>query len=80
MVVIKLSDGSLFVHSPLDLTEEVVSFMSLLGGPVQHVVLPNNSPEHWHFAPQWAEAFPDATIYAAPGLDSHLELPEVCAK
>eukprot|EP00976_Prorocentrum_cordatum_P043753 885186-Prorocentrum_minimum.AAC.1 len=45
----------------------------LLGGPVAHIVLPNNSPEHWHFGPQWAHAFPDAVVYAAPGLEDHLE-------
>ena len=48
--------------------------MMLLGGPVKHIVLPNNSPEHWHFGPRWASAFPDAVVYAAPGLEDHLVL------
>ena len=47
--VIKLSDGSLWVHSPVNLDPELKSAMDALG-PVKHIVTPNF--EHNKFAQQ----------------------------
>lgn len=71
MTVIRLADGTLFVHSPIDLTRECRHLIKAIGGPVSHIVIPNNSPEHWYFVPQWALVFPEANIHVAPGLQRH---------
>ena len=47
--VVKLSDGSLWVHSPVNLDSELKAAMDALG-PVKHIVTPNF--EHNKFAQQ----------------------------
>ena len=63
--VVRLSDGSLWVHSPVDLDEPLKRELSKLG-PVKHVVSPNY--EHVKWAAQWKAAYPDATLYGCPGI------------
>lgn len=63
MAAIQLPDGSLWIHNPVNLTPEIASRLETLG-PVKHVVLGNNSPEHGFFTRQFSKAFPEATIYA----------------
>jgi len=46
---VKLSDGSLWVHSPVKLDPELKAAMDALG-PVKHIVTPNF--EHNKFAQQ----------------------------
>ncbi|CAM9637297.1 unnamed protein product [Ectocarpus sp. 4 AP-2014] len=65
MAVVKLSDGSLWVHSPVDLDEPLKEALASLG-PVGHIVSPNY--EHVKYAKQWVEAYPSAISYACPGL------------
>ena len=65
MTVIRLSDGSLFLHSPVRLDAETRSALDALG-PVRWVVAP--SKVHHFFVPDYAPAYPDARLYAAPGL------------
>jgi hypothetical protein len=65
MVVIRLSDGALFVWSPIELTETLRIEVKALG-PVAHLVAPNAL--HYLFIGEWHRAYPDATMYAAPGL------------
>lgn len=62
--VVKLSDGSLWVHSPVNLDPELKAAMDALG-PVKHIVTPNF--EHNKFAQQWIDAYPDAKSYVCPG-------------
>ncbi|WP_116131463.1 DUF4336 domain-containing protein [Tropicimonas sp. IMCC34043] len=65
MTVIRLRDGSLWVHSPIRLNAAVREAVTALG-PVAHLVAPN-----WiHYAAlgDWATAFPEATVWAAPGV------------
>jgi hypothetical protein len=65
MTVCKLSDGSLFVHSPIAPDDALVA--ALLGlGPVEHIIAPNKL-HHLYFA-DFAARFPDARTYASPGL------------
>ncbi|KAK9807495.1 hypothetical protein WJX72_000868 [[Myrmecia] bisecta] len=65
MAVLRLSDGSLWVQSPVALDETLKAALAELG-PVKHIVSPNY--EHIKFAQQWMEAYPDAKSYACPGL------------
>lgn len=65
MAVIRLDDGGLFVWSPVALSEDLRAALAALG-PVRHVVAPNTL--HDTFLAEWARAFPEAALYAAPGL------------
>ncbi|MEZ4223271.1 MAG: DUF4336 domain-containing protein [Polyangiaceae bacterium] len=65
MVVAKLADGGLWVWSPVDLTPVLESAVNELG-PVRHLVSPNKI--HHIFLKQWSERYPDAKLYAPPGL------------
>ena len=67
MTVVRLGDGGLWVHSPIEPTRALVDQLHALG-PVRHVVAPNRS-HHLFFSPFLA-AFPDATGYVAPGLEA----------
>ncbi|SMX30863.1 DUF4336 domain-containing protein [Actibacterium lipolyticum] len=65
MAVIRLSDGGLFVWSPVHLTDQLAAQIGALG-PVRHIVAPNSL--HHLFLPEWAQAYPAAAVHAAPGL------------
>ena len=67
MTVIKLADGSLFVHSPVRLDEATHASLDKLG-PVKHVVAPNRF--HHLFVSDYPKNYPDAKIYGATGLDT----------
>jgi hypothetical protein len=66
MTVIELEDDTLWVHSPVRLDEPLKEALAKLGKPVRHVVSPNY--EHVTFAKEWAVAYPDANMWACPGL------------
>lgn len=65
MTVVRLPDGSLWVHSPLPRTDALQAEVAALG-PVAFVVAPNLM--HHLYAGDWARAFPEARLYLAPGL------------
>jgi Domain of unknown function (DUF4336) len=65
MAVIRLQGGGVFVWSPIQLTDAVRADVAAVG-QVRHIVAPNSL--HHLFLPEWKRAFPDAGIYAAPGL------------
>jgi hypothetical protein len=65
MTVIRLDDGSLFLHSPVRLDRRIRASLDALG-PVRHVVAPNRA--HHLFASDYLAGYPDASLYAAPGL------------
>ena len=65
MTIIKLADGSLFLHSPVRLDEETRAALDALG-PVRFVVAPNTV--HHLFVADYFDAYPAARVYAAPGL------------
>jgi hypothetical protein len=65
MTVCRLSDGALFVHSPIAPDAQLLAALHALG-PVQHVVAPNKL-HHLQVAAFTAE-FPDAFVYVSPGL------------
>ncbi|WP_417210030.1 DUF4336 domain-containing protein [Antarctobacter sp.] len=65
MCLARLTDGSLWVHSPIALTAALTSEIARLG-PVRHLVAPNDL--HHRFLSDWAAAFPAAIVHAAPGV------------
>ncbi len=65
MTVIRLHDGGLFLHSPVRLDAETRRALDDLG-PVRWVVAP--SKVHHFFVSDYAAAYPEARLYAAPGL------------
>lgn len=65
MTVIRLRDGTLWVHSPIDPTPPLVAELSKLGD-VRYVMAPNRS--HHLFFKRFLASFPDAAGFIAPGL------------
>jgi hypothetical protein len=65
MAVVRLSDGSAWVWSPIALTEELASAVEAIG-PVRYILSPNKI--HHLFLSQWVKNWPDARLYAPPGL------------
>lgn len=75
MTVVRLSDGSLWVHSPAKPEANITADLRSLG-EVRHVVAPNNS-HHMHFR-SFLKAFPRAQGYISPALAAkHPALAEV---
>jgi hypothetical protein len=65
MAVIRLTDGSLFIWSPIRLTADLRAEVDALGR-VRHIVAPNSL--HHLFLTEWMQAYPDAKVYAPPEL------------
>jgi Domain of unknown function (DUF4336) len=65
MGVIRLSDRSLFVWSPVALSAALRNEVDALG-TVRHLVSPNRL--HHLFLGEWKAAYPEARLYASPGL------------
>ena len=67
MTIVRLTDGTLMVHSPIRLTDELQS-AAASAGRVRFIVAPNRF--HHLFVPDWQRAYPDAQTFCAPGLDT----------
>lgn len=70
MTVIELSTQTngkpdLFIHSPVLLDNQLKEAIEKLG-VVKHVISPNY--EHVKFASMWSQAFPEANMWACPGM------------
>jgi hypothetical protein len=65
MAIVRLSTGKLWVWSPIALTRELTAAVEALG-PVGYIVSPNKL--HHLFLMQWKAYWPDAQLYAPPGL------------
>ena len=65
MAIIRLSGADLFIWSPVALTDELQREIETLG-QVSHIIAPNSL--HHVFLQEWIDAYPDAKVYAAPGL------------
>ena len=65
MTVVRLSDRSLLVHSPIRLTPELEQKLASLGR-VEHVLAPNL--DHYLFVDAFKQRYPQARFYAAPGV------------
>jgi len=65
MTLVRLGDGGLWVCSPIQLTPQLTTTVDALG-PVRCLVSPNKI--HHLALGDWAHAWPDAKLYASPGL------------
>ncbi|MGY5453065.1 DUF4336 domain-containing protein [Agarivorans sp. MS3-6] len=65
MTVIRLANGDLWVHSPIELTEDVQTQVEQLGR-VSHLIAPNHL--HHLFLADWQAAYPNAKSYGTPEL------------
>jgi glyoxylase-like metal-dependent hydrolase (beta-lactamase superfamily II) len=63
--IVTLASGDLLVHSPVRFGEDLRAALAPLG-PVRHLVAPNRM--HHLALADWARAYPDALLHAAPGL------------
>lgn len=67
MTVVRLSDGRLWVHSPLPARPELFADVLALG-PVVWLVAPNRL--HHLYIGDWHRELPDAEVHVAPGLET----------
>jgi Domain of unknown function (DUF4336) len=65
MAVIRLSDGRLFIWSPIQLTDILRAEVDTLG-QVAYIIAPNSL--HHLFLVAWKSTYPGAKVYAPPGL------------
>ena len=65
MTVIRLRDGALWVHSPIEPTPSLLAELSSLG-EVRYVLAPNRT--HHLFFRRFLKSFPQARGFVAPGL------------
>lgn len=65
MGVIRLADGRLLVWSPIALTDALMAEIDALG-PLKALIAPNDL--HHMYLQDWAAAYPNASLYGAPGL------------
>lgn len=65
MTVIRLQNGDLFLHSPIEYSDELAAELGALG-TVRHLVSPNWI--HYAYIQQWADALPDTVVWASPGV------------
>jgi hypothetical protein len=65
MAVVRLSDGSVWVWSPIALSDALLKSVDAIGS-VRHIVSPNKI--HHLFLAEWADHWPEARVYAPPGL------------
>ena len=65
MAVIRLSDGDLFIWSPIALSDSLRVSIDALG-PIRHLVSPNSL--HHLFLGEWRSAYPAARLYGSPRL------------
>lgn len=65
MAIAKLQSGDLWVWSPIALNKQLCAEVDALGR-VRFIISPNKI--HHLFLNEWKEQWPDATMYAPPGL------------
>lgn len=65
MTIVRLKNGKLWVHSPIELHDELITQVSALG-EVAYLIAPNKL--HHLFVAQWQARWPAASAWAAPGV------------
>ena len=65
MTVVRLTNGDLFLHSPIAFDEGLAAEVQTMG-TVRHLI----SPNQWHYAHlgEWQKVFPEAIAWASPGV------------
>ena len=71
MVIIRLNSGCSWVWSPVQINDALAAEVEVKAGPVKYIVSPNKI--HHIFLKQWSEKYPDAKVYAPPGLEERKE-------
>jgi hypothetical protein len=72
MTVVRLKDGGLWVHSPVEADEGLFAAVEALG-VVRFLVAPN--PIHYWWIPRWKQRFPDAEFHAVETLRARAKRP-----
>lgn len=67
MTVVRLADGTVWVHSPVALTERLADEIDAVG-PVAHLIAPNWI--HYAHVHSWQMRYPAAVTWAAPGVQA----------
>ncbi|MCD8487385.1 DUF4336 domain-containing protein [Oscillatoria amoena NRMC-F 0135] len=65
MTIVRLNNGDLWCHSPIELTPELQPQIEALG-TVKHLISPNKI--HYAHIGAWSKAYPDAIAWASPGV------------
>ena len=65
MILVRLGDGALVVISPIRLSDTDLAAVDAQG-PVRHILSPNKI--HHLFMGEWRDRYPEAKLYASPGL------------
>ena len=65
MTVIRLADGSIWVHSPIANENGLAEAVAALG-PVRHLIAPNWI--HYAWIPDWQRCFAQAQTWGSPGV------------
>ena len=63
MTVVRLSNGDLFLHSPIKFDQALASELQRMG-TIRHLVSPNQF--HYAHIGEWSKAFPNAISWASP--------------
>ena len=71
MTIVRLPDGGLWLHSPTRPDEALIGKVAALG-QVRHLVSPNLI--HHVSIGAWAKRFPDARVWASPGVHRRSEV------
>lgn len=66
MTVVRLSDGTLFLHSPCRMDTQTAAYIRKLG-PVSCIVAPGSY--HFSYVDSAQEAFPEAQTWICPGVE-----------
>lgn len=66
MTVVRLTDGSLWLHSPVEPDDQLFEAIDALGA-VKHLVSPNKI--HYAFISDWKKRYPEATAWSSPGVE-----------
>jgi hypothetical protein len=65
MTAVRLPDGGMWLHSPIQANAGLVAEAQALG-PIRHLVAPNLA--HFSWLPDWKREAPEAEAWAAPGV------------
>lgn len=71
MTIIRLTDGGLWLHSPVAASAQHIAEIEALG-PIRHLVAPNKF--HHLFLADWMERYPYATSWAGPQLRERVQI------
>lgn len=66
MTVVRLQNGDLWCHSPIQLNDQLIEEMNAIG-TVKHLISPNKI--HYAFIQEWQTIYPDAVAWASPGVE-----------